>query len=102
MKNARIFQIEILKCFFLDLTATNTSKITSVSRIIINRYFDRFRKIILLSDEKFLASAGKFESDKSYFGAKRVRGGCFGKIPAFCILKRNEYISIVPKLLKSP
>ncbi|MDE4955520.1 IS1595 family transposase, partial [Francisella tularensis subsp. holarctica] len=32
---------EILKCFCLDLTATNTSKMTHVSRVTINRYFDR-------------------------------------------------------------
>ncbi|MDE4980414.1 IS1595 family transposase, partial [Francisella tularensis subsp. holarctica] len=51
---------EILKCFCLDLTATNTIKMTNVSRVTINRYFDRFRKIILLYDEKFFASAGEF------------------------------------------
>ncbi|MBK2036182.1 IS1595 family transposase, partial [Francisella tularensis subsp. novicida] len=95
---------EILKCFCLDLTATNTSKMTNISRITINRYFDRFRKIILLSDEKFFASTGEFELDESYFGAKRVRGkrgrGAVGKTPVFGVLKRNEnnkvYVSIVP------
>lgn len=51
---------EVLKCFCLDLTATNTSKITNISRITINRYFDRFRKIIVFSDENFLAAAGEF------------------------------------------
>ena len=99
---------EILKCFCLDLTATNTSKMTNVSRITINRYFDRFRKIILLSDEKFFASAGEFELDESYFGAKRVRGkrgrGAVGKTPVFGVLKRNEhnkvYVSIVPNCSK--
>ncbi|WP_150465529.1 IS1595 family transposase [Francisella sp. SYW-2] len=99
---------EILKCFCLDLTATNTSKITNVSRVTINRYFDRFRKIILLSDEKFLASTGEFELDESYFGAKRVRGkrgrGAVGKTPVLGVLKRNEnnkvYVSIVPNCSK--
>ncbi|AVC43292.1 IS1595 family transposase [Francisella tularensis subsp. novicida] len=99
---------EILKCFCLDLTATNTSKMTNISRITINRYFDRFRKIILLSDEKFFASTGEFELDESYFGAKRVRGkrgrGAVGKTPVFGVLKRNEnnkvYVSIVPNCSK--
>ncbi|APA83031.1 Mobile element protein [Francisella tularensis subsp. novicida PA10-7858] len=81
---------------------------TSVSRVTVNRYFDRFRKIILLSDEKFLASSGEFELDESYFGAKRVRGkrgrGAVGKTPVFGVLKRNEnnkvYVSIVPNCSK--
>ncbi|MDE4953407.1 IS1595 family transposase, partial [Francisella tularensis subsp. holarctica] len=30
---------EILNCFCLDLTATNTSKMTNVSRLTIKRYF---------------------------------------------------------------
>ncbi|AEB27577.1 Transposase [Francisella cf. novicida Fx1] len=98
---------EILKCFCLDLTATNTAKM-SVSRVTVNRYSDRFRKIILISDEKFLASSGEFEIDESYFGAKRVRGkhgrGAVGKTPVFGVLKRNEhnkvYVSIVPNCSK--
>ncbi|MDE5020724.1 IS1595 family transposase, partial [Francisella tularensis subsp. holarctica] len=85
---------EIFKCFCLFLTATNTINMTNVSRVTINRYFDRFRKIILLSDEKFFAYAGEFELDESYFGAKRVRGksgrGDVGKTPVFGVLKRNE------------
>ena len=71
---------EILKCFCLDLTATNTSKMTKVSRVTINRYFDRFRKIILLCDEKFFASAGEFELES-------------------LILELNEYeVSVVVEL----
>lgn len=66
---------------------------TSVSRVTVNRYFDRSRKIILISDEKFLASSGEFEIDESYFGAKRVRGkrgrGAVGKTLVFGVLKRN-------------
>lgn len=83
---------------------------TNVSRVTINRYFDRFRKIILLSDEKFFASAGEFELDESYFGAKRVRGkrgrGAVGKTPVFGVLNEINTIKSIYLLyqtaLKSP
>jgi len=48
---------------------------------------------------------GEIELDKSYFGARRVRGikgrGARGKIPVFGMLKRGDkvYTQIVKKLL---
>jgi transposase len=101
---------EILKCFCLDLTATNTAKFTGVSRPTINTYFDRFRKIILYSTETESSQKtfeyGTFELDESYFGAKRVRGkrgrGAAGKTPVFGLLKRNGevYVEIVQNCSK--
>ena len=83
----------IVKCFCLDLTATNTSKLTGISRPTINTYFLLFRKLILVS-EPSNASSGYFELDESYFGAKRIRGkrgrGAAGKTPVFGILKRDD------------
>ena len=64
----------ILRCFSLDLNASKTSKIVKVSRVTINNYFLRFRKIIFFSCEKFFPESGVFELDESYFGAKRIRG----------------------------
>ncbi len=93
---------EILHCFCLDLTATNTAKLLAaklvgISRPTINKYYDRFRKIILLSlKEDNIVFSGEIELDESYFGAKRVRGkrgrGAAGKRSVallFLVLKRE-------------
>lgn len=90
---------EIINCFCLDLTATNTAKLIGISRPTINKYFDRFRKIILLENIETITSKGTFELDESYFGAKRVRGkrgrGAAGKTPVFGVLKReNNTVSV--------
>ena len=80
---------EIVRYFSLDLTATNTSQLTGISRPTINKYFDYFRKIIFLFIEKDIKTLenGVFELDESYFGAKRIRGkrgrGAAGKTPVF-------------------
>jgi transposase-like protein len=103
---------EILKCFCLDLTATNTAKFTGVSRPTINTYFDRFRKIILYSTETESSQKtfeyGTFELDESYFGAKRVRGkrgrGAAGKTPVFGVLKRDNnkvFVKVVENCSKA-
>jgi transposase len=43
---------EVVYYFSLDFTTTNTSKLTNISRPTINKYFDRFRKIIFLESEQ--------------------------------------------------
>ena len=98
---------EILRCFCLDLTATNTAQLVGVSRPTINKYYDRFRKIILFSiREDSIAFSGEIELDESYFGAKRVRGkrgrGAAGKTPVFGIKKRDGevYVEIVKNCSK--
>jgi transposase len=97
---------EIIHCFSLDLTATNTSQLTGISRPTINKYFDRFRRIIYLESFNSTASDGTFELDESYFGAKRVRGkrgrGAAGKTPVFGLLKRdgNVYVEVVKNCSK--
>ena len=93
---------EVIKGFSLDFTATNTAKITGISRNTINKIYDQIRQKIFLAlnwqEEK---SFGEFELDESYFGAKRVRGkkgrGATGKTPVFGLLKRdgNVHIEIV-------
>ena len=100
---------EIIHCFSLDLTATNTSQLTGISRPTINKYYDYFRKIIFLFIEKDIEKPenGVFELDESYFGARRVRGkrgrGAAGKTPVFGIKKRDEnrvFITVVENCSK--
>src|SRR3989338_9193750 len=101
MKNKYLFKshisqakfIEILKYFSQDFNATKTSSLTSISRVTINRIFDKIRtRIINLVDQEEKLF-GEIEVDESYFGAKRVRGkrgrGAKGKIPVVGLLKRN-------------
>ena len=102
MKNKYIFRSrisekkfrEILKLFCLDIEAKKVSELTNISRITINKIFDKLR--ILIASKCELESPfekGEIELDESYFGAKRVRGkrgrGAGGKIPVFGMLKRN-------------
>ncbi len=70
------------------------AKLTGISRPTINKLFDKIRERIAEDCEtNNLLGKGEIELDKSYFGAKRVRGkrgwGAKGKIPVFGMLKRN-------------
>ena len=92
---------EVLKCFSLDLTSSNTAKLTNISRNTINSLFNKFRIHIFENCINTPAGKGEFELDESYFGAKRVRGkrgrGAAGKTPILGLLKRDEnvYVEIV-------
>lgn len=99
----------IIKCFCLDLTASDTAVLCGLSRNTINRMFLDIRMRIfslLLFEEQEGKSSGVFECDESYFGAKRVRGkrgrGAAGKTPVFGLLKRGErvYVKIVENCSK--
>jgi len=93
---------QILKCFVLDLTATQTSEISSVSRNTINRLYSAIRRRI--AEYSLLESpvSGDIEVDESYFGPKRTPGkrgrGAGGKTIVFGLFKRNGkvYTEIVP------
>ncbi|MDR1553375.1 MAG: IS1595 family transposase [Prevotellaceae bacterium] len=85
---------DILRLFCVDVDATKTSAHTGVSRICVNRLFDKIRERIAEECEKISCfDTGEIELDESYFGAKRVRGkrgrGAYGKTPVFGMLKRN-------------
>lgn len=93
---------EILKYFSLDFTATNTSKITGISRNTINKIFNEIRQHLFANNLNLQnKDNGEFELDESYFGAKRVRGkrgrGAAGKTPVFGLLKRDGkvYVEVV-------
>lgn len=66
---------KILRCFCLDLTATQTSKLLGINRNTINKYFNKFRQLIYEHQlDQFKDIVGHVEVDESYFGPKRIRG----------------------------
>ena len=97
---------EILKCFCIDLTATQTSNLTGLNRNTVNKYYTKFRERIVELCNIDSPFAGEVEVDESYFGAKRVKGkrgrGAKGKTIVFGLLKRDGkvYTEIVPDAQK--
>jgi len=89
---------EILRCFCLDLTASDAAVLTGISRNSINRIYTKLRIHIAKFCVDSIATKGTFELDESYFGAKRVRGkkgrGAAGKTPVFGLLKRNGKVHV--------
>jgi len=114
MKNKYIFKAhiserkfrEILNCFCSDFNATQTSKLTGVSRPTVNRLFGLFRKRIFKLTTQSEKMNGTVEIDESYFGPRRIRGkrgrGAGDKIPVLGILKRKGqvYVSVVKNCSK--
>jgi transposase-like protein len=87
--------------FAEDFSATQTSKLTGISRRTISDMYQKLRLRVhdlTLLDEKF---SGDIEVDESYFGPRRIRGkrgrGARGKIPVVGLLKRNGkvYTSVI-------
>jgi len=89
---------KILHCFCDDFDATQTSKVTGISRITVNHLFSLFRKRIVSFTGQRKKVNGSVEIDESYFGARRIRGkrgrGASDKIPVLGILKRNGKVSV--------
>jgi len=92
---------KILKCFCVDLSATQASEITGLNRKTINDWYHTFRAYIAeFQEEQAQKSSGSFELDESYFGGprkklhakdRRKRGrGAENKIPVFGIKKRDD------------
>ena len=92
----------LVKCFALDLTATQTASMTGLSVRSVNAIFLRLRRKIAAACEAQSPLEGVLELDESYFGPQRVRGkvgrGCGGKTIVFGLLKRGDkvYTAIVP------
>ncbi|MEZ5690089.1 MAG: IS1595 family transposase [Rickettsiales bacterium] len=100
---------QIIKCFSLDLTASDTAEICGLSRNAINKLFNQIRQRIFVLAQKEAGeqkTSGVFECDESYFGAKLVRGKrgreAAGKTPVFGLLKREGkvYAQIVENCSK--
>jgi transposase len=97
----------VLRCFALDLTATQTAAMTGISLRSVNDIFLRLRERLACESQKHSPFAGELEADESYFGPRRVRGrrgrGAGGKTVVFGLLKRDDqvYTEIVPNATKA-
>jgi transposase-like protein len=93
---------EILRLFSLDLEANQTAKIVGLSRNTINKYYKTFRERIVMICNQDSPLSGEIEVNKSYFGARHVKGkrgrGAYGKTIVFGLLKREGkvYTEIIP------
>jgi len=94
---------QIILLFSEDLSATQISHLTKLSRQTINKYLTAIRlRILELSTLQSAPLVRQIEVDESYFGAHRVKGkrgrGAAGKVKVFGLLKRGDkvYTEIVP------
>jgi transposase-like protein len=98
---------QLLRCFALDLTATQTSVLTGISVRSVNAIFLRIRRKVVEECERKSPFQGEVEADESYFGPHRVRGikgrGALRKTLVFGLLKRGNqvYTEIVPNATKA-
>ena len=88
---------QIILLFFEDLSATQISHLTKVSRPTVNKYLTAIRlRILELSLLQSDPLVGQIEVDESYFGARRVRGkrgrGARGKTIVFGLFKRASKV----------
>jgi len=83
----------IIKCFALDLTATETTQLSPVSLRSITVIFDKLRGKITNWCEQSDPFSGTIVVDESYFGPRRIPGkrgrGASGKTIVFGIFKRE-------------
>ena len=98
---------QILKYFSMDLTATETAALSSVSLRSVTVIFDKLRAKICYWCMQEALFEGTIEVDESYFGPRRVPGkrgcGASGKTIVFGIFKRNGkvlYTEMVPDARK--
>ena len=97
----------LIRCFALDLTATETTSLVGLSLRSVNAIFLRIRERMAQECERQSPFSGEVEVDESYFGPHRVRGkrgrGAGGKTIVFGVLKRQGkvYTQIVPNCRKA-
>jgi transposase len=99
---------QLVRLFALDLSASDTARLTGLTTKTVNSIYLKIRKRIAQACERespFVS--GEVEADELYFGARRVRGkkgrGAGGKTPVFGLFKRNGqvYSEIVPNCSKA-
>jgi transposase len=78
----------------MDIEAKKVAQLTKISRVTINKIFNRIRIVIAAwCDSENPLGDGEIELDESYFGPRRQHGkrgrGAGNKIPVFGMLKRN-------------
>lgn len=88
---------EILRLFCVDLTSSQISELSGLSRNTINKLLNAIRvRISEQCEVESLFDQGEIELDESYFGARRVRGkrgrGAHGKTIVFGIIKRHDKV----------
>ena len=95
----------LVKCFALDVTATQTAKLIDLNRNTVNRYYTMVRSIVItqaIHERQAEQISNGVEIDESYFGPRRQRGkrgrGATRKIVVLGLLKRNGkvYAQIIP------
>jgi transposase-like protein len=97
----------LVRCFALDLTATETAALTGISVRSVNTIYLRIRERLAEACESQSPFSGQVEVDESYFGPTRVRGkrgrGAGGKTIVFGILKRagQVFTEVVPNCSKA-
>jgi transposase-like protein len=86
----------LLRCFALDLSATQAAKMTGISVRSGNPIFQRLREKLAQECEKLSPFRGHLEADESYFGPRRVRGrrgrGAARKSIVFGLLKGDDKV----------
>jgi transposase len=98
---------QVIRCFALDLTATETAPLAGLSIRSVNAFFLRVRERLAQECERQSPFSGEVEIDESYFGPHRVRGkrgrGTGGKTIVFGVLKRKGkvFTQIVPDCRKA-
>ncbi|WP_373754001.1 transposase [Neisseria weixii] len=98
---------QILRLFAFDLIASDTAKLTRISVSSINSLYLKLRRCLADECEQHTLFCGIVELDKSYFGARCIRGKrerrAGGKTIVFGILKRGGkvYTEIVPDASKA-
>lgn len=96
----------VLRLFALDLTASDTARLTGLSVRAVNALYLRLRRRLLTWCPVPAELDGAVELDESYFGPRRVRGkrgrGASGKTIVFGLFKRGGqvYTEIVPDCSK--
>ncbi len=95
----------LVKCFALDLNASQTAKLVSLNRNTVNRYYTFLRFLMIsqaIREREEERITNGVEIDESYFGPRRQRGkrgrGATRKIVVLGLLKRNGkvYAQIIP------
>ena len=108
-KRAKISEAKfryLLRLFALDLTASDTARLTGLSVRSVNALYLRLRQRLQAECPVPVDVAGAVELDESYFGPRRVRGkrgrGAGGKTVVFGLFKRGGqvYTEIVPNCQK--
>jgi transposase-like protein len=108
-KNSKISEARfrrLMKAFALDLTASDTARLTGISTRSVNTIFLKMRQRIAEYCEAQSPYSGEVELDESYFGPKRIRGkrgrGAGSKTIVFGVFKRNGHVftEIVPDAKK--